>query len=78
MPIDKIDAIIKETVPESKEIVRVVAESSKPSGPGDSGEHVVIIPDNPPPMLDRPSGEPLDTNAIEIDEAEPTEPVRKP
>lgn len=51
--------IVEAVLPHTREIVREVAAkvSQMPTGPGSSGEHVILIPDNPPPNLQRPSGE---------------------
>lgn len=60
--------LVEAMLPHTREIVReVIAKVSQiPTGPGASGEHVILIPEMPP--IPRPSGEfhGLDMSAIEV------------
>lgn len=51
--------LVESVLPHTREIVReVIAKVSQiPTGPGASGEHVVVIPRDEPPAIPRPSGE---------------------
>lgn len=53
-----VDHSIETTLPIIDKIAKQAHERSLlPKGPGDSGEHVITIPDNPLPDLPRPSGD---------------------
>ncbi len=61
--------IVEAMLPHTREIVREVSAkvSQIPTGPGASGEHVVVIPRDEPPAIPRPSGDfqGIDFSAIE-------------
>ena len=51
--------IVETMLPHTREVVREVKAkvSQIPTGPGASGEHVILIPPHDPPPLQRPSGQ---------------------